>query len=46
MLNYLSLTKPRISLLFAITGLAALLVEGSLLSDPGRLWILVFAIFF
>jgi heme o synthase len=42
---YLNLTKPRISLLFAITGLAALVLEGSLLSNPARLWIIVAAIF-
>ena len=45
MRHYLSLTKPRISLLFAITGLAALLVEGSLLSAPFRLWMIVLGIF-
>jgi len=45
MLNYLKLTKPRISLLFAITGLTALLVEGSM--SPGSLsfWLLVIAIY-
>jgi len=45
MLNYLKLTKPRISLLFAITGLTALLVEGSM--PPGSLsfWLLVLAIY-
>jgi len=42
---YLSLTKPRISMLFAITALAALLVEGSLLGDPITMWTLVVAIF-
>jgi heme o synthase len=42
---YLNLTKPRISLLFAITGLAALIVEGSLLNDPSRMWLIVLAIF-
>lgn len=42
---YLQLTKPRISLLFAITGLAALMVERSLLADPLRLWLVVLAIF-
>lgn len=42
---YLTLTKPRISLLFALTGLAALVVEGSLLHDPLRLWSVVLAIF-
>lgn len=42
---YLSLTKPRISVLFAITGLAALLVEGSLRDKPATLWLVVLAIF-
>ena len=42
---YLNLTKPRISLLFAITGLAALMVEGTLLHHPWRLWVVVLAIF-
>lgn len=41
MCAYLELTKPRISLLFAITGLAALVLEGSLRTP----WILVLAIF-
>lgn len=45
MFHYLNLTKPRISLLFAITGLAALIIEGSLLSEPGKLWLIVAAIF-
>lgn len=42
---YLNLTKPRISLLFAITGLTALIMEGSLRADPLRLWGIVLAIF-
>ncbi|MBI3018787.1 MAG: protoheme IX farnesyltransferase [Deltaproteobacteria bacterium] len=42
---YLELTKPRISLLFAITGLAALVVEGSLSFGMWTPWILVLAIF-
>ncbi|MBI4209590.1 MAG: protoheme IX farnesyltransferase [Deltaproteobacteria bacterium] len=45
MLAYLQLTKPRISLLFAITGLTAILMEGSLLSHPLRIAALVLAIF-
>lgn len=45
MFHYLNLTKPRISLLFAITGLAAILVEGSLIHDPLRMWLVVLAIF-
>lgn len=42
---YLQLTKPRISVLFAITGLAALILEGSFLKNPFRLWMIVLAIF-
>jgi protoheme IX farnesyltransferase len=45
MLAYLQLTKPRISLLFAITGLTAILMEGSLLSYPWRIAALVLSIF-
>src|SRR3989344_5276219 len=45
MKHYLTLTKPRISLLFAITGLAALLAEGSLSLSSLNLWIIVGAIF-
>lgn len=45
MFAYLNLTKPRISLLFAITGLAALIMEGSLSDDPLRMGLLVLAIF-
>ena len=44
-LPYLNLTKPRISLLFAITGLAALMVEGTLLQHLWRFWFVVLAIF-
>jgi protoheme IX farnesyltransferase len=42
---YLNLTKPRISLLFAITGLTVLLMERNLISDPWRISLLVLAIF-
>lgn len=46
MLNaYWQLTKPRISLLFAVTGLTALVLHGALLREPGRLALLTFAIF-
>ncbi len=44
-LAYLNLTKPRISLLFAFTGLVVLLMDASIRQDPFRLWILVLAIF-
>jgi protoheme IX farnesyltransferase len=42
---YLNLTKPRISLLFAITGLTVLLMERNLIADPWRITLLVLAIF-
>lgn len=45
MLNYLELTKPRISLLFAFTGFAALVIEGSLFSNFFSLFLLTLAIF-
>lgn len=45
MFSYLLLTKPRISLLFALTGLTALMMEGSLLPHPWTLMILTAAIF-
>src|SRR3989338_2203581 len=45
MRDYLNLTKPRISLLFAITGFAALLVEKSLWEKPFTLFIIVSGIF-
>jgi protoheme IX farnesyltransferase len=35
-LSYVRLTKPTIVLLFAITGFAGLIVEGSLLHSPWR----------
>ncbi|MDO8518786.1 MAG: heme o synthase [Deltaproteobacteria bacterium] len=41
---YLSLTKPRISLLFAVTGVAAMLMEGSI-ECPFQFGFLVAAIF-
>jgi len=44
-LAYFNLTKPRISLLFAFTGLIVLLMDLSMRQDPFRLWILVLAIF-
>src|SRR5690348_14184703 len=45
MLSYLNLTKPRISLLFAFTGLTVLLMEGSLSHSPLRSWLIVLGIF-
>jgi heme o synthase len=44
-LDYLNLTKPRISLLFAITGLTVLLMDRNLVGNSGRLWLIVLAIF-
>jgi protoheme IX farnesyltransferase len=44
-LAYLNLTKPRISLLFALTGLTSLLMEGSLIHTPAALWAVVGGIF-
>src|SRR3989338_8490740 len=45
MRHYLSLTKPTISFLFGLTGLTSLVVEGSLLNSPAKLWLIVAAIF-
>ncbi len=42
--SYIQLTKPRIVVLVLVTALAALVVEGSLLSHPGRLLLTLFAI--
>ncbi len=44
-MNYLLLTKPRISLLFALTGLTALIIEGSFDIHSWKVWILTAAIF-
>lgn len=43
---YISLTKPTIVLLFAITGFAAIVAEGSLLSQPGKLLLVMTAMVF
>jgi len=42
--SYIQLTKPRIVLLVLVTALAALVMEGSLLRDPGRLLLVLLAI--
>lgn len=42
--NYLSLTKPTIIFTYALTGAAALVVEGSLLSHPLQFFLVVLAI--
>src|ERR1017187_6666726 len=39
--SYVKLTKPTIVLLFALTGLTSMIIEGSLLKDPVR-FLLVF----
>ena len=44
--NYVSLTKPTIVLLFALTGLTAMVVEGSLLHQPVKLLIILICIAF
>lgn len=44
-LAYLNLTKPRISLLFAFTGLTVLYMEKSLMGDSLRIWMIALAIF-
>ena len=41
----LNLTKPRISLLFAVSGLAALVIEASTLHQPLHFWFITLAIF-
>jgi protoheme IX farnesyltransferase len=42
--SYVNLTKPTIVLLFSLTGLTAIVLEGSLLHDPLRLGIILLAI--
>ncbi len=42
--SYVQLTKPRIIVLVQVTALAALVVEGSLLRDPWRLLLVLFAV--
>jgi len=42
---YLDLTKPRISFLFALTGMAAMMLEGRFLHQPVPLWAITIAIF-
>jgi len=42
--SYIQLTKPRIVVLVLVTALAALVVQGSLLSHPGQLSLVLFAI--
>ncbi len=43
---YISLTKPTIVLLFAVTGFAAIVAEGSLLSEPLKLILVMIAMVF
>ena len=40
---YINLTKPTIILLFAVTGFAAIVAEGSLLNDPWKLSLVMIA---
>lgn len=40
---YINLTKPTIILLFAVTGFAAIVVEGSLLAQPAKLLLVMIA---
>ena len=42
--SYLNLTKPRIVVLFAVTGLVGLVAEGEFLLNPLRSWITVVAL--
>src|SRR5580698_9962595 len=42
--NYINLTKPTIVLLFVLTGLAAMVVEGSLLHDPLKFFVILLGI--
>ena len=44
-LAYLNLTKPRISLLFAVSGLAALIIEGSIATSSLSFWLITLALF-
>ena len=45
LLNYILLTKPRILLLVLLTGVTALIVEGSLLIDPGSFLLVLLGLF-
>lgn len=45
MFAYLNLTKPRISLLFAFTGLTVLAMQGNLSQNPLQSWLIVLGIF-
>lgn len=42
--NYIALTKPTIVLTFALTGFAAMMVEGGLLKNPPRFFFVLLAI--
>lgn len=45
MAYYIQLTKPSIMLLVVITGLTALVMEGSLLQDPLKFFLVIFALY-
>ena len=42
--SYVNLTKPTIVLLFSLTGLTAMVIEGSLIHNPFKFWVVLFAI--
>jgi len=42
--DYINLSKPRIVLLFVITGLTSIIMEGSLLGQPTKLWSIILGI--
>lgn len=44
-INYVKLTKPRIMLLIVLSGMTALIMEGSLVSQPGRLLLALIALY-
>ncbi|MBK9294074.1 MAG: protoheme IX farnesyltransferase [Oligoflexia bacterium] len=44
--SYINLTKPTIVLLFVLTGASAMVVEGSLLSEPFKFFLILLAITF
>lgn len=41
---YIALTKPRIVLLFALTGVSTMVLEGSLLNEPFKFWMIFLGI--
>lgn len=45
MIDYLKLTKPRIMILVVLTGMTALILEGSLLSEPSYFFLAILALY-